>query len=91
MFINIVSSDKIREPIMTPSEKGQQWQLPYSLGPPHMETDSSGQNAAAFDCCFHPEALRRGVENKRFKELLVKTAMDGVVQAYKLQRQQVCY
>lgn len=89
LFINIVSSDKISKPTCTNTDKGQNWSLPYSVGPPHMESDKTGVNAAAFDVCFHPEALKSGASNKRFRDLLVRTGIDGVQQAYKQQQQQV--
>jgi hypothetical protein len=54
-----------------------------------MESDKSGDSATAFDICFHPEALKAANENKRVKELLVKTAIDGVQEAYKRQKQDV--
>ena len=40
VFINIVQSEKITEPSKTDTDKGQNWSLPYSLGPPHMEKDN---------------------------------------------------
>jgi hypothetical protein len=54
-----------------------------------MEADHSGASAAAFDCCFHPEALARAEENRHFKSLLVKTAIEGVQEAFKRQKQDV--
>lgn len=39
VFINIVHSEKITKPTKTDTDKGQNWSLPYSLGPPHMEKD----------------------------------------------------
>ena len=39
VFINIVQSEKITKPTKTDTAKGQNWSLPYSLGPPHMEKD----------------------------------------------------
>ena len=43
IFINIVSSDKIIKPSKEVAKDGVNWSLPYSLGPPHMEKDSSGR------------------------------------------------
>lgn len=43
VFINIVSSDKIMRPSKEVAKDGVNWSLPYSLGPPHMEKDSSGR------------------------------------------------
>lgn len=54
-----------------------------------MEKDKSGENAAAFDCCFHPDAIRLSKSNIKFQDLLVQTAMEGVEAMYKSQRQNV--
>ena len=54
-----------------------------------MEKDKNDSNVACFDCCYHPEALRQMDINKRFRDSLVVTAMEGVEEAYKRQRQDV--
>ena len=41
VFINVCHHERVDKPIMTPSGKGQQWQLPNCLGPPRMEKDNS--------------------------------------------------
>lgn len=89
VFVNFVSSAKIAQPTSVNSEKGQSWSIPYSVGPPHMENDKNGTSAAAFDVCFHPEALRLSEANKRFRDMLVRTGVDGVQQAYRAQKQDV--
>lgn len=89
VFINIVSSEKITKPTSVNTPQGTSWSLPYSVGPPHMESDKNGSNAAAFDVCFHPLALQKAHADKRFRDLLVRTGLDGVKQAYKLQKQDV--
>jgi len=94
IFINIVSSDKIMKPSKQVAKDGTHWSLPYSLGPPHMEKDNSGNNSAAFDCCFHPECIMlsvgpKGTVNKAFRDLLVRTAMEGVEESYRRQNQNV--
>ena len=89
VFINIVNSDKIQVPNRTVSKEGSHWSIPYSVGPPHMERDKKNENAVCFDCCFHPEAIQLGSNQKQFKDLLIQTAMEGVETAYKRQRQDV--
>jgi len=89
LFLNIVQSDKIDVPSKTSTPKGNNWSVPYSLGPPHMEKDKNGENAPCFDCCFHPDAIALGVQHKEFKDLLVHTAIDGVQGMYKKQGQDV--
>lgn len=89
VFLNIVQSGKINTPSKTDTPKGTCWSVPYSLGPPHMEKDKNGDNAPCFDCCFHPEAIRLGMQHKEFKDLLVTTAMEGVEKLYQQQGQDV--
>lgn len=74
---------------MLTSFQGRNWSIPYSLGPPHMESDKAGDSAPAFDCCFHPDAIRIGNSNKEFKNLLMQTAANGIEEGYKRQHQQV--
>jgi hypothetical protein len=55
-----------------------------------MEKDKNASNVTCFDCCFHPEALELATKFKQIKNLLVQTAMNGVVTAFKRQNQDVC-
>lgn len=89
IFINIVNSEKIAAPTKKSTPEGQNWSLPYSLGPPHMEKDKGGELVPAFDCCFHPEALTFANRSKQFRDLLVSTAISGIEESFKRQRQQV--
>lgn len=54
-----------------------------------MEKDKNGESVAAFDCCFHPEALQLSTRSKQFRDLLVSTAISGLEEAYRRQRLQV--
>jgi hypothetical protein len=85
LFINVVQSEKILKPTSSSSKEGTHWSVPYSLGPPHMEKDKAGCNAAVFDCCFNPEALRISEKYKQFHELLWGTAIDAVEASYEKQ------
>lgn len=89
MWMNITSSDRVMEPRKQMVKGGESWSLPYSLGPPRMEKDSNDNNVATFDCCFHPKALDMGNSRKEFKDLLVRTAMEGVTESYKRQNSPV--
>jgi dynein assembly factor 2 len=89
LFLNIVQSNKILKPMKEVCEKGTSWQVPYSLGPPHMEKDKSGNNAPCFDCCFHPDAITLAKSSKQFRDLLVHTGMEGVEQLFARQKQKV--
>jgi dynein assembly factor 2 len=87
VFINIVSSEAIKIPSKETRVEGISWSLPYSLGPPHMEKDKNESNVACFDCCFHPDALKQVEINKKFRDSLVMTAIEGVEEAYRRQKQ----
>lgn len=65
------------------------WSLPYSVGPPHMEKDKSGVSVICFDCCVHPQAVELSSASHGFKDLLIKTALDGVEEKYRRQSQTV--
>lgn len=80
VFINVVQSDKIAEPKATPQKGGVSYSLPLSLGPKRMESDKGGATVPTFDACFHPKALQLAKRDKRFKDLVVKTAMEHVEQ-----------
>ena len=85
VWLNIVQSDKITEPSKVVTKEGENWSLPYSLGPPHMEKDQKDINVACFDCCFHPTAIALAGERKQFRDLLVQTAIDGVEEGFRRQ------
>ncbi len=89
LFLNIVQSEKIAKPSKTSTNKGDCWSVPYSVGPPHMEKDKKGENSTCFDCCFHPEALLIAERSSEFKKLIVNTAMEGVEEFFKRNRQKV--
>jgi hypothetical protein len=54
-----------------------------------MEKDKAGENVACFDCCFHPDAITLGNTSKEFRDLMVKIALEGIEESYKLQHQTV--
>ena len=87
VFINIVTSDIIAVPRKEKTKDGESWSLPYSLGPPHMEHDKNNSNVACFDCCFHPDVIKQMEANRRFQESLVMTAIEGIEEAYRRQKQ----
>lgn len=89
LWMNITSSDRVMEPRKQVVKGGESWSLPYSLGPPRMEKDNNDNNVTTFDCCFHPNALDMGNARKEFKDLLVRTAMEGVTESYKRQNSPV--
>jgi len=87
VFINIVQSDRIAKPTSKKGTEGSHWQIPYSVGPLRMEKDKKESNAAAFDVCFHPEAIVLSLKHKQFQTVVVETAIDGIEAAYQRQKQ----
>jgi len=77
LFINIVHSGKIAKASFETKAGGQQWSLPYALGPMRMEKDKSGGNTPAIDCCFATETLSRA-RNVGFRNMLMTTAIEAV-------------
>jgi hypothetical protein len=89
LWVNIVASEKISEPVRTNVKGGQSWSLPYSVGPPRMEKDKTENLVTCFDCCFHPAALNFGQQMKAIQDLLIKTAFEGIEESYKRMKQPV--
>jgi len=83
LFLNIVYSDKVAEPVEQQQLEGSKWSVPYALGPVRMELDKSGSTLIpTFDCCFHPLSLRHAHANKKFLNLLIDIAKDAVMTAF---------
>lgn len=82
VFVNIVQSEKMGEPVATKTEGGQNWTLPHVLSPPRLERDKKGETATTFDCCFHPSAVARAVLQKPFRDMLTQTAFETVEKSY---------
>ena len=83
LFLNIVYSDKVAEPVEQQQLEGTKWSVPHALGPVRMELDKSGSTLIpTFDCCFHPLSLRHSHANKRFLNLLIDIAKDAVMAAF---------
>ena len=93
MFVNIVSSDKIKvatsELVFQDGQKGRTWHVPHSLGPVRMEQDKSNSNAATLDCCFHPQTVEMSLKNAAFKDLVVETARESCVRGFSLVKDDV--
>ncbi|KAL8001250.1 putative PIH1D1/2/3, CS-like domain-containing protein [Plasmopara halstedii] len=81
IFINVCSSDKMEPPSSTKVTVGQQgtsWQLPYSVGPERFEEDQGGRKVSTFDVCFHPRVLEFTKTQRNYRDMVVKTCLDGV-------------
>ncbi|XP_013182344.1 PREDICTED: protein kintoun [Papilio xuthus] len=87
-FINICSNENIGKPLHSVEsvngQKGMNWQIPYSLIPPREDYDNKKQRCIIYDVVFHPDTLRMAEVNERFREIVNKTAFDGLQSTYKI-------
>ncbi|KAL4718762.1 hypothetical protein ACJJTC_019265 [Scirpophaga incertulas] len=87
-FINICSNNNIGKPSCNVQEvngkKGMSWQLPYSIIPPREDFDHKRERCVIYDVVFHPDTLRMAEVNKQFRELVNKTAYEGLENTYKI-------
>lgn len=87
-FINICSNDNIDKPSYlvenVDGQKGMNWKIPYSLIPPREDFDNEKQRCVIYDVVFHPDTLRMAEVNERFREIVNKTAFDGLQTAYNI-------
>ncbi|XP_038215616.1 protein kintoun [Zerene cesonia] len=85
-FINICSNENVEKPSCKVHEengqKGMSWQIPYSIIPPREDYSSKKERCIIYDVVFHPDTLRMGQVNKRFRDLVNKTAFDGLHKTY---------
>lgn len=88
-FINICSNENVDKPSCNVQEqngqKGMNWQLPYTIIPPREDFDKKKERCVIYDVVFHPDTLRMAEVNKRFRELVNKTALDGLQKTYNIQ------
>ncbi|XP_013186644.2 protein kintoun [Amyelois transitella] len=87
-FINICSNEKVAKPSCEVQEvggkRGMNWQIPYSIIPPRDDYDRKRARCVIYDVVFHPDTLRMAEVNKRFRELVNKTALDGLTKTYNI-------
>ncbi|KAG6450083.1 hypothetical protein O3G_MSEX006374 [Manduca sexta] len=87
-FINICSNENVDKPSYNIKEangkKGMNWQIPYSIIPPREDYDHKRERCVIYDVVFHPDTLRMAEINKQFREIVNKTAVDGLQNAYNI-------
>lgn len=87
-FINICCNDNVGKPSYRVQEvdgkRGMNWLIPYSLTPPREDFDSKKQRCVIYDVVFHPDTLRMADANKQFREIVNKTAFDGLQSTYNI-------
>ncbi|XP_068747684.1 protein kintoun-like [Montipora capricornis] len=90
-FINICSNQHIAKASSQyvnreengKKKSGHQWHIPYSLSPPRDDIDRAGKKCVVYDAVFHPDTYNKGQEDKRFKQLMIDTAIDGILREFK--------
>lgn len=87
-FINICSNENVGKPSCSVQEingqRGMNWQLPYTMIPPREDFDNKRERCVIYDVVFHPDTLRMAEVNKRFRELVNKTAFEGLQKSYNI-------
>ncbi|XP_034934740.1 protein kintoun [Chelonus insularis] len=87
-FINISKSETIGKPSSQPSYEnghpGLNWSIPHTLTPPRDDLDNKRLRCTVFDVVFHPDTLYLASKNRRFREIVNNTALDGVEKNFKV-------
>lgn len=87
-FINICSNENVGKPsgkVQTvDGKRGMNWQVPYSLVPPREDYNDKKERCVIYDVVFHSDTLRMAHANKEFRDLVNKTAIDGLAKTYNI-------
>lgn len=88
-FINICCNEKIGKPdfksaVSQDGRRGQCWSLPLSLSPGRQNTTPKGHKCVIYDVIFHPDTLYMASQNKSFMDMVHRTAIDEVQEAFKV-------
>lgn len=91
VFVNISLNQHIGEASSQYTEReengkkraGYQWNIPYSLSQPREDVDRAGKPCTVYDAIFHPDTYKKGQEDKRFKQLMIDTALDGILREFR--------
>eukprot|EP00898_Chlorokybus_atmophyticus_P003673 jgi/Chlat1/4306/Chrsp29S04476 len=82
VFINVCSSDKVEEAtckkVVKSLSGGSDWRIPFTLSNPRDDMDKDGNACVAVDFIVNPHVVEKASSDKRFKELVARTAMDAV-------------
>lgn len=87
-FINICSNENVGRPSgnvhTVDGKKGMNWQVPYSLVPPREDYNDKRERCVIYDVVFHPDTLRMAYANNEFRNLVNKTAIEGLAKTYNI-------
>ncbi|XP_034051458.1 protein kintoun [Thalassophryne amazonica] len=82
-YINICANDKVDKPeckreVSENGQRGQQWSLPHTLHPGREDRAPKGSKFVVYDVVFHPDTLHIARKNKRFMDIVINTAIQGI-------------
>ncbi|RVE57270.1 hypothetical protein OJAV_G00214600 [Oryzias javanicus] len=87
-FINICACDKVGKPESkterSNGQLGRQWSLPHLLQPGRPDCEREGKIFTIYDVFFHPETLHLADKSKRFMDMVIKVAIQGIQKAFKV-------
>ena len=81
IFVNLCSSPEINEFTVN----GEQYSIPYSLSKPKKELDNSKNECLVYDVVFNPKSIQKGLENSKFKHVLILTAIEGIEKQFEVE------
>lgn len=89
VFINIAMNDLVdcpsHENTSGPDGKiGMNWSLPFIQAPVRKDVDKKNQWCSVYDVIFNPQTLAISERDSRFRQMVVQTALDAVINTYKV-------
>ncbi|XP_053118530.1 PIH1 domain-containing protein 1 [Hemicordylus capensis] len=93
VFVNVCRSPHIPPPpdltneemaCLIESENASDFQIPMSLGEPHVEVDKSGNGCTAYDVTISTSFFNKMESNQFLKEFFVTVALEGLSEKYKM-------
>lgn len=81
-FINIAQCCKVEKPSYDIHKNGKNWKIPFTQAPPHRDYDKKKNKCVVYDVVFHPDTLKMSEADKRFRELVINSALDGVQNSF---------
>ncbi|KAG8469701.1 hypothetical protein KFE25_006156 [Diacronema lutheri] len=91
VFINVTHHEDIAPATSSRTtapngRSGEAWNLPYIMSPQaKAEKDRSGADVTVYDACFHPEVLSRASDSAAWKDMVARTAFEGVQKLHKIE------
>lgn len=84
-FINVAYCDKVDKPSSESHENGTNWKIPFTQAPPRNDYDKKKNSCTVYDVVFHSDTIKMAETDKRFRQLVIETALDGVQDSFNVQ------